>query len=95
MTVTKKHLIDSVLKIVDNRKKAARVVETLLETARQTLEGGEDVLLSGFGKFCVKDRGERRGRNPLPGNDLMLDARRAVLFKPSGALINKLNNKTS
>jgi integration host factor subunit alpha len=92
MTVTKEHLVDSILKIVDSRKKAVQVVETLLETTRQSLESGEEVLLSGFGKFSVRDKKERRGRNPQTGNDLILDARRVVTFKSSGVFIEKLNN---
>jgi len=56
MTVTKDHLIDSILKIIGNKKKATQVLETLLKTAKQSLENGEDVLISGFGKFCIKER---------------------------------------
>jgi integration host factor subunit alpha len=90
--LTKEHLAVSILKIVDSRKKATHVVETLLNTIKQSLEDGEDVLLSGFGKFSVKDKRERRGRNPSTGDDLILDARRVVTFKPSGVLSNKVNN---
>jgi integration host factor subunit alpha len=92
MTVTKEHLVESILSLVDNRKKAIQIIETVLKTTTQSLENGEDVLLSGFGKFSVKDKPERRGRNPLTGEDLMLDARRVITFKPSGGLVDKLNN---
>jgi integration host factor subunit alpha len=92
MTVTKEHLVDSILKIVDSRKKAIQVIETLLKTTTQSLADGEDVLLSGFGKFSVKDKRERRGRNPSTGDDLILDARRVLTFKPSSVLSKKVNN---
>jgi integration host factor subunit alpha len=93
MTLTKEYLVDSILKIVDSRKKAIQVIEPLLKTTTQSLEDGEDVLLSGFGKFSVKDKRERRGRNPSTGDDLILDARRVVTFKPSSVLSEKVNNE--
>ena len=57
------------------------------------MESGEDVLISGFGKFCLKDKKERRGRNPYAGNDLILDARRIVTFKCSNLMRDKINGK--
>ena len=69
------------------------MVETLLETIKQSLESGEDVLISGFGKFCVKEKGKRRGRNPATGSDLILDERRVVTFKCSGKLRNRVNGR--
>ena len=93
MTVTKESLIDSLLDVVDTRKKATQVIETLLKVTTQSLENGEDVLLSGYGKFCVKEKDGRRGRNPKTGDDLMLDARRIVTFRPSDKLNMKLNNE--
>ena len=63
----------------------------MLETIKKTLENGEDVLISGFGKFLVKEKNERRGRNPATGNNLILDARRLVTFKCSGKLREKIN----
>jgi integration host factor subunit alpha len=58
---------------------------------KNTLEEGEDVMISGFGKFEVKVKDSRRGRNPATGNDLILDARRIVTFKCSGILREKMN----
>jgi integration host factor subunit alpha len=72
-------------------QKSAETVETILEIIKSTLESGEDVLVSGFGKFCVKDKRERRGRNPATGDDLMLPARKVVLFKCSGRLRDRIN----
>jgi integration host factor subunit alpha len=66
-------------------------VESLIEIIKSTLESGEDVLVSGFGKFCVKEKNERKGRNPATDEDLMLPARRVVTFKCSGKLRERLN----
>jgi integration host factor subunit alpha len=66
-------------------------VETLIEIIKSNLEKGEDVLISGFGKFCVKKKNPRRGRNPATGADLMLRERRVISFKCSGKLRNKIN----
>jgi integration host factor subunit alpha len=65
----------------------------LLELVEKTLESGEDVLISGFGKFCVKQKEERKGRNPATGDDLMLGSRKVVTFKCSPILRFKINNK--
>jgi integration host factor subunit alpha len=72
---------------------SAQLVDSLLETIKGTFENGEDVLISGFGKFCVKEKGKRRGRNPQTGKDLILDARRVVTFRCSGVLRDKINGK--
>jgi integration host factor subunit alpha len=92
MTLTKVKLIDSVRKQAHLPKnKSAQVVDSLLENIKKTLENGEDVLISGFGKFCVREKGKRRGRNPHTGEDLMLAERRVVVFKCSGVLRDKMN----
>ena len=94
MTLIKTELIDSIRKQLDLPKtKSAQVVDSLLEIIKKTLENGEDVLISGFGKFCVKEKGKRRGRNPQTGNDLMLDKKRVVLFRCSGRLRDRINGK--
>ena len=72
-------------------KKSIDIVETLLKIIKSTLASSEDVLVSGFGKFFVKDKRERRGRNPATGDDLMLPARKVVLFKCSGRLRDRIN----
>lgn len=92
MTLIKTQLVDSIRKQVRLPKtKSAQVVDSLLEIIKKTLENGEDVLISGFGKFYVKDKRKRSGRNPQTGNDLMLDERRVVTFKCSGRLREKIN----
>ena len=69
------------------------MVETLLELIKSTLASGEDVLISGFGKFCVKKKRERRGRNPATGEEMLLAPRQVVTFKWSGQLRDKINNE--
>jgi len=73
------------------KQKSTELLEDLIEIIKRTLESGEDVLVSGFGKFCIKEKGKRRGRNPATGSDLMLSARKVVTFKCSGKLRDKVN----
>jgi len=72
-------------------KKSTELVESLLEILKNTLASGEDVLISGFGKFCVKDKNSRRGRNPATGEDMMLSERKVVTFKCSASLRDEIN----
>jgi integration host factor subunit alpha len=72
-------------------KKSAETVETLLEIIKGTLTSGEDVLISGFGKFCVKKKKERKGRNPETGEPMMLSPRKVVTFRCSGKLRHLIN----
>ena len=91
-TLTKADIIDAIQKENGySRKQSTEVTEILLEIIRQSLESGEDVMISGFGKFQVKDKKERRGRNPATGDDLMLLPRRIVTFKCSGKLRDRIN----
>ena len=71
--------------------KSADITETLLDIIKRTLESGEDVLISGFGKFQVRDKRERRGRNPATDEDMILPSRRVVTFKCSGRLRDRIN----
>ncbi len=92
MALTKAHIVDSLRNHLGlSRKKSSETVETLLEIIKSTLASGEDVLISGFGKFCVKAKQERRGRNPATGDDLMLRPRKVVTFKCSGILRDRVN----
>jgi integration host factor subunit alpha len=74
---------------------SANLVEALFDLIKQTLESGEDVLISGFGKWAVRAKRERRGRNPQTGEPLMLAPRKVVTFNGSSVLRNKLNGKSS
>ncbi len=93
MTLTKADII-SQLRYKDgfSRKKTEEAVETLLQIIKETLASGEDVMISGFGKFCVKDKKQRRGRNPATGEEMMLRPRKVVTFRCSGKLRDKINS---
>jgi integration host factor subunit alpha len=75
------------------KHQSVKITESILETIKATLASGDDVLVSGFGKFCVKEKRERKGRNPATDEDLILPARRVVTFKCSGKLREKVNGK--
>ena len=82
MTLTKANIVEEVAEQNGYPKnQSIEMIETLLEIIKSTLESGEDVLISRFGKFCVKEKHERRGRNPATGNDMMLEPRRVVTFR--------------
>ncbi|MBF0477428.1 MAG: integration host factor subunit alpha [Deltaproteobacteria bacterium] len=92
MTITKAELVN----ILHERyrfpmKESVRAIESLIEIIKGTLASGEDVLISGFGKFHVREKKERRGRNPQTGDEITLDQRRVVTFKYSGRLRSKIN----
>ncbi len=92
MTLTKAQIIDSIQNQTGFPKTtSSEIVETLLEIIKGTLASGEDVLISSFGKFCVHEKRERKGRNPATGNAMMLRSRKVVTFKCPGKLRNKIN----
>ena len=91
MTLSKADLVEKISVNGLSKKQSSDVMGTLLEIMKKTLEQGEDILISGFGKFCVKEKNKRRGRNPATGEDLYLEARRVVTFQPSGRLKDRLN----
>ena len=94
MALTKAHIIDKIYNNYDfSKTKSSALVESILEIIKRSLESGEDIMISGFGKFYVKGKNERRGRNPATGNDLILDARRVVTFNCSNVIRNKMNGK--
>ena len=94
MALTKAQIVEAVSDKNDYTKtQSFDTVEKLLEIIKQTLESGEDVLISGFGKFCVKEKSERRGRNPSTGKDLMLEPRKVVTFRYSRNLKKKINHQ--
>jgi integration host factor subunit alpha len=73
------------------KNRSAELLELLLELIKNKLEDGEDVLISGFGKFCVKKKNPRRGRNPATGDDMILKQRRVITFRCSHLLRKKIN----
>jgi integration host factor subunit alpha len=93
MALTKNDIVTSIHDVGFTKKKSVEIIESLLEIIKSTLEENEDVLISGFGKFCVKQKKQRRGRNPATGDDLMLEERKVVTFKCSGKLRDKINGQ--
>jgi len=94
MALTKNELITNIMEEMEFTKKTAtETVEQLMEIIKSTLAAGEDVLVSGFGKFCVVQKNKRKGRNPATGDDLILDARTRVNFKCSGRLRDRINGE--
>ena len=92
MTLTKAHIINTITDQIGYPKNhSSEIVETLLEIVKKALESGEDVMISNFGKFCVKEKKERRGRNPATGKDMMMEPRRVVTFRCSRNLREKIN----
>jgi integration host factor subunit alpha len=94
MTLTKADIADDIHEnCALTKSQSADLAESIFELIKSTLEDGDDVLISGFGKFSVKEKGKRRGRNPQTGEDLILDGRRVVTFKCSPILRDKINVK--
>ena len=94
MTLTKKDLIRSIQKDEGiSERKSLELIEIVLELIKSSLENGNDVLISGFGKFCVREKNERKGRNPATGDSMMLRPRKVVTFRCAGLLRDKINGK--
>ena len=95
MTFTKADLIDQLHASNPKMTKAQarQAGETFLRIIKSSLESSEDVLLSGFGKFSVKEKAARKGRNPKTGDAVIIEARRVVTFKPAGKLRSHVNTK--
>ena len=92
MTITRASLTKSIYNTANlSKQESISAVESLLEIIKRALESGEDVLISSFGKICVKDKKERSGRNPETGGDMKLRARRVVTFKCSNLMRDKIN----
>jgi integration host factor subunit alpha len=93
MALTKIQIVETIHNQIGfTPKGSSEIVETLLEIIKNTLESGEDVLISGFGKFCVKEKKERKGRNPATGDAMMLAPRKVVTFKCSGKLRERVTS---
>ena len=94
MALTKVEIVNSIANQIGYTKDySSEVLEIVLELIKKALESGDDVMISGFGKFCVKEKKERRGRNPSTGEDMMMRSRRVVTFRWSGKLKEKLNGQ--
>jgi integration host factor subunit alpha len=93
-TFTKAHIVKAVAEANGyTRNKSFEIVGILLKLIKAALESGDDVMISGFGRFCVKKKAKRHGRNPATGKDQIIAPRKVVTFKWSGKLKEKLNTK--
>jgi len=94
MTLTKAHIVEALFaKNIFTKNQSAQVIDTLFELIKQFLQNGEDVLISGFGKFSVKEKRARIGRNPQTGKAMTLPPIKVVIFKCSGVLRAGMNGK--
>ena len=94
MTLTKDQLIGSIgNRLWISKFESSRIIEFVMETIKSSLSDGEDVLISGFGTFNVRNKTARRGRNPQTGEDLTLGPRRVVTFKCSSVMRDRINGK--
>jgi integration host factor subunit alpha len=94
MALTKSHIVDSMsTKLNLPKRKSSEAVESILEIIKRTLANGEDVMISRFGKLCVRQKRGRRGRNPQTGQEMMLRPIRVVTFRCSKVLRDKVNGR--
>ncbi len=92
MALTKTVIAEKIQNKLDlSRTETYELMEEFLEIIKQNIENGEDLMISGFGKFCINEKKSRKGRNPATGKEMTLPARRVVTFKCSGKLRNLLN----
>jgi len=92
LTCTKNTIIEKISEEIEQSPSEAKdTVETLLEIMKSTLASGEDVMVSGFGKFQVNKKAPRKGRNPATDEEMILKGRRVVVFKCAGGLRDRVN----
>ncbi len=92
MALTKTEITEKIQRRLNiSRTTSYDIMESLLDIIKDTLESGEDVMISGFGKFCVNEKKSRKGRNPATNEEMRLPARKVVTFKCSGKLRKLIN----
>ncbi len=92
MTLAKAQIVENLFaKNLFTKGESVQIIETLFELMKQALERGDDILISGFGKFTVREKRQRQGRNPQTGESMALPPRTVVTFKCSGILKEKVN----
>ena len=92
MALTKTDIVELIAEKNNFRPIEAKdVLEELIEIIKSTLASGEDLMISGFGKFQVNEKRPRKGRNPATGDSMVLDKRRVVTFKCAGKLKDRIN----
>jgi len=91
--MTKADIVEKIYeKIGVSKKESAELVELVFEIMKNTLETGDKIKIAGFGNFVVKDKADRRGRNPQTGEEIVITARKILTFKPSQVLKASINN---
>lgn len=91
--MTKADIVEKIYeKIGFSKKESAELVDKVFDIIKETLEDGEKIKIAGFGNFVVKDKADRRGRNPQTGDEIVISARKILTFKPSQVLKTSLNS---
>ncbi|MBW1645830.1 MAG: integration host factor subunit alpha [Deltaproteobacteria bacterium] len=91
--MTKADIVETIYEKVGlSKRESARIVDMIFEIMKDKLENGENVKISGFGSFTIRDKKARRGRNPQTGEEIIISARRVLSFKPSNVLRKHINN---
>ena len=94
MSLTKDQVVNSIANQIGFPKNhSSEILEALLEIIKKALESGDDVMISNFGKFCIKEKRQRKGRNPATGEDMILQPRKVVTFRCSRKLRERLNGQ--
>lgn len=92
--MTKSDMVEKIYeKIGFSKKESAELVEMVFDIIKTTLETGEKIKIAGFGNFVVKEKADRRGRNPQTGEEIVISARKILTFKPSQVLKASINAK--
>ena len=92
--MTKADIVEKIYdKVGFSKKESAELVETVFDIIKSTLEKGDKIKLAGFGNFVVKEKANRRGRNPQTGDEIIISARKILTFKPSQVLKASINKE--
>ncbi|HKZ17964.1 MAG TPA: integration host factor subunit alpha [Geobacteraceae bacterium] len=92
--MTKADMVEKIYeKVGFSKKESAELVEAVFDIIKGTLEKGEKIKIAGFGNFVVKEKADRRGRNPQTGEEITITARKILTFKPSQVLKSSINSK--
>ena len=90
--MTKADIVEKIYeKVGFSKKESAELVETVFDLIKTTLEDGDKIKIAGFGNFVVKEKSDRRGRNPQTGEEITIVARKILTFKPSQVLKASIN----
>jgi integration host factor subunit alpha len=92
--MTKADIVEKIFdKVGFSKKESAELVEMVFDIIKNTLEKGDKIKIAGFGNFVVKEKADRRGRNPQTGEEITISARKILTFKPSQVLKTSLNKE--